>query len=92
MKTAARPFRSGPRLRLAGATAGAALSALACLATIVDPRWFEHLFDASPDAGDGSLETAVAVIVSGLACAAFSWAGRRAWRKGRSAPAEADPV
>jgi hypothetical protein len=77
------------RQRIAAAFAAACLSAGVCIATIVAPRWFELLFDSSPDDGDGSLETIVAVAVSALACLAFLWLGRREWRKVRVADARA---
>ena len=68
------------RIRLAAALVGAVLSAIACFATIIEPRWFELLFDESPDGGDGSLETFVAVATSALACVIFSLIGRHEWR------------
>ena len=71
------------RKRLIAAIVAASLSAIACIATIVEPRWFELLFDSAPDDGDGSLETIVAVVVSAIACAAFSFLGRREWLRGR---------
>lgn len=80
------------RQRLVAAFAAALLSAAVCVATIVEPHWFELLFDSAPDDGDGSLETIVAVTVSALACVAFLWLGRREWRKGRLATARAERV
>ena len=69
------------RMRIAAAFAAALLSALVCIATIIEPHWFELLFDSAPDDGDGSLETMVAVAISAVACVAFLWIGRREWRK-----------
>ncbi len=77
------------RQRLVAAFAAAFLSAAACIATIVEPHWFELVFDSAPDDGDGSLETIVAVVISALACAAFLWLGQREWRKGRAPAAQA---
>jgi hypothetical protein len=71
------------RIRLVAAFAAAAVSAIACIATIAEPQWFEMLFDASPDGGDGSLETLAAVALSALACVVFALIGRREWRLGR---------
>jgi hypothetical protein len=73
------------RQRLIAAFVAACFSAMVCVATIVEPQWFEVLFDSAPDDGDGSLETIVAVTVSAIACVVFSWLGRREWRKGRVA-------
>jgi len=56
------------RSELAGATA----CALVFIATLVEPRWFELLFDEAPDGGDGSLEAALALgcsLVLGVICA-----------------------
>ena len=33
----------------------AALSGVVCIATLIEPQWFELIFDESPDGGDGSL-------------------------------------
>ncbi|MGZ5129853.1 MAG: hypothetical protein ACXWCU_10770 [Caldimonas sp.] len=78
------------RQRLIAATLAASLSAIACMATIIEPHWFEVLFDIAPDDGDGSLETIVAVAISAIACIAFSWLGRREWRKSRPAVTRAE--
>jgi formate hydrogenlyase subunit 3/multisubunit Na+/H+ antiporter MnhD subunit len=72
----------------------ALLSAAAFIATIVEPRWFELLFDAAPDNGDGSLETLIAVVLAALACLAFSMLARREWigmqaLRGRAPPTRA---
>jgi hypothetical protein len=72
------------RTRLVAALVAATLSAIACIATIVEPQWFELLFDESPDGGDGSLETLAAVAVSAIACVIFALIGRREWRLSRS--------
>jgi hypothetical protein len=57
-----------------------ASAALLCAAifvlTLVEPAWFERLFDASPDGGDGSLETLIALVASFVAggiCARLAW-------------------
>lgn len=68
------------RLRLAIAATLALLSAVACIATLIEPQWFELLFDESPDGGDGSLETWFAVGLSAATCIAFSLVARREWR------------
>jgi hypothetical protein len=73
------------RQRLIAAVVAACCSAMVCIATIVEPQWFEVLFDSAPDDGDGSLETIVAVTVSAIACVLFLLLGRREWRKGRAA-------
>lgn len=65
--------------------AAACLSAVTSVATIIQPQWFELLFDEAPDDGDGSLETIVAVVVAALACVAFSLLARREWVGGRVA-------
>jgi hypothetical protein len=61
------------------------LSAVTSVATIIQPQWFELLFDEAPDGGDGSLETMVAVVVAALACIAFSLLARREWLSARPA-------
>ena len=71
------------RLRLAIATLLALCSAVACVATLIEPQWFELLFDEAPDGGDGSLETIIAVAVSLVACVLFALLARREWRRGR---------
>ena len=48
-------------------------SAGAAVATLIEPRWFELLFDVAPDEGDGSLETWVTVLICVAASAAFGW-------------------
>ena len=77
------------RTRFVAAVSAAFLSGFACIATLIEPQWFELLFDESPDGGDGSLETVVAVVVSLVACALFAWLARREWRRDRSAPGAA---
>jgi len=69
--------------RVAAALTVAILSGLACVATLIEPQWFELLFDESPDAGDGSLETLIAVAVSLAACLLFGWLAWRERRRGR---------
>lgn len=61
----------------------AALSALACLLTVVTliwPDWIELVFDESPDGGDGSAERMFAIAWL-LAAVAFGWLARRDWRR-----------
>jgi len=79
------------RKRFVAALIAALLSGVACIATLIEPQWFELLFDEAPDRGDGSLETIVAVAVSLLACALFALLARREWRRGRSAALAAQP-
>lgn len=79
------------RKRFVAAMLAACLSGVACIATLVEPRWFELLFDEGPDGGDGSLETIIAVVVSVAACMVFALLARREWRRGRrdaAAPGE----
>jgi hypothetical protein len=77
------------RNRFGAAVVAACLSGAACIATLIEPQWFEILFDESPDGGDGSLETIVAVVLSLVACLAFVWLARLEWRRGRSQAAAA---
>lgn len=77
------------RQRLFAHLAAAGLSAGACIATLIEPQWFELLFDSAPDGGDGSLETWVALGVSAAAFAVFAWLARRDWRRVRAARAAA---
>jgi hypothetical protein len=44
--------------------AAAVISASVFLLTLVEPHWFEVLFDEAPDGGDGSLEGWVALACS----------------------------
>ena len=81
------------RTRFVAALLAACISGGASIATLIEPQWFELLFDESPDGGDGSLETIVAVTVSLVACLVFAWLARREWRRGRSdATASAEVV
>lgn len=72
--------------RLVATVAAAVASASVCIATLVEPQWFELLFDSAPDDGDGSLETLVAVAVSAVACVVFSLLARREWHRTHVAP------
>jgi|KBSMisStandDraft_5_1062788.scaffolds.fasta_scaffold02042_6 formate hydrogenlyase subunit 3/multisubunit Na+/H+ antiporter MnhD subunit len=74
------------RKRFVAALIAALLSGVACIATLIEPQWFERLFDEAPDGGDGSLETLVAVVVSLGACLFF---GLLAWRARRREQREA---
>lgn len=77
------------RQRLTVHLAAAAASALACVATLIEPQWFELLFDSAPDGGDGTLETWVALGVSAAAFVVFAWLARRDWRRLRAVRAPA---
>jgi hypothetical protein len=46
-------------------------AACAFVGTLIEPQWFELLFDARPDAGDGSLETWLALGCSLLSFVLF---------------------
>lgn len=69
------------RRRFVAAMLAACLSGVACIATLVEPQWFELLFDEAPDGGDGSLETIIAAVVSVAACVVFALLARREWRR-----------
>ena len=71
------------RSRFLVALVAAMLSAAVCILTLVEPQWFELLFESSPDGGDGSLETLVAVAVSALAGVVSSVIGWREWKRDR---------
>jgi ABC-type bacteriocin/lantibiotic exporter with double-glycine peptidase domain len=73
------------RMPMVAYIVAASLSAVTSVATIIQPQWFELLFDEAPDDGDGSLETIVAVVVAALACVAFSLLARREWLSARLA-------
>jgi hypothetical protein len=45
---------------------------VACIATLIEPQWFERLFSKAPDGSDSSLETVISVAVSSAAYAFFS--------------------
>lgn len=75
------------RKRFVAALLAASLSGMACVATLIEPQWFELLFDEAPDGGDGSLETIVAVAASLVACLVFTLLARRERRRGRRDPA-----
>jgi hypothetical protein len=77
------------RKRFMAALFAACVSGVVCIATLIEPQWFERLFDESPDGGDGSLETIVAVVVSLAACLLFAGLARREWRAARHAAATA---
>jgi len=59
----------------------AAISLCMLVATLLVPNWFELLFDAAPDDGDGTLERWVAIGVSCAAFLAFAWLARGERRK-----------
>jgi hypothetical protein len=59
----------------------AAVSTAVFVLTVIEPRWFEWLFDDAPDGGDGSLESAVALVASLVATALFVRLARREWRR-----------
>jgi hypothetical protein len=56
----------------------AVLCAAVFVGTLIEPTWFELLFDESPDGGDGSLEALVALVASFAAGGIFA---RLAWRQ-----------
>jgi len=60
------------------------ISAAVLVLTLVEPTWFELLFDEAPDGGDGSLESVVAIITSLFATFLCI---RMAWREWRCRPA-----
>jgi hypothetical protein len=47
--------------------------------TFITPTWIETLFDASPDAGNGSAEWWIVVVFGVAALVSFAFAGRE-WR------------
>ena len=65
--------------RFRGEVAGASACAFVFVATLVDPQWFELLFDESPDGGDGSLEAWVAIGCSLLLGFFLAALARRDW-------------
>jgi hypothetical protein len=67
----------------------AALAAIAGLATAIYPTWFEALFEASPDAGSGALEWAIAIALL-LAAVVLALLARRDFRLPRAGATEAD--
>jgi hypothetical protein len=58
--------------RLYAEITAAAVSAAISIATLIEPQWFERLFDESPDGGDGSLETIAAVGAFAIAAVVFA--------------------
>lgn len=58
----------------------AACSALATVLSLIWPQWIEALFEASPDAGDGSAERLIAIAFL-IATVVFSWFARSEWRR-----------
>jgi hypothetical protein len=77
-------MRVAPGIRFWAAMAGAWVCAGVFVATLVQPQWFEMLFDEAPDGGDGSLEAAVALaccLLLGILLAALA---RREWRRMKS--------
>ena len=49
--------------------------------TLIEPQWFEVLFDEAPDGGDGSLESLVAIVASLIATGIFARLAMREWRR-----------
>ncbi len=69
------------RRRFVFEVSAALLCAAIFVLTLVEPAWFERIFDASPDGGDGSLEALVALaasFVAGVLCARLAW---HEWRR-----------
>lgn len=60
----------------------AAVAALVGVATVAQPRWIEALFEASPDAGSGALESivALALIVLSVSLSLLAWRDARRHR------------
>lgn len=68
--------RTAYRIEIAVAIASALLAVL----TFVEPKWIERLFEASPDAGDGSVERWIVgggFLVAALIAAALARRDRR---------------
>jgi hypothetical protein len=59
----------------------AVASASVFLLTLVEPQWFEVLFDEAPDGGDGSLETWIALACSFAATILFARLARLELRR-----------
>lgn len=59
----------------------AAASAFFLVATLMEPRWFELLFNAAPDDGDGSLESLIAIVGLIVVTAFFVRRGLREWKR-----------
>ena len=76
------------RIRLCVDVFAAFASAAWFVVTLVEPRWFELLFDAAPDDGDGSLESLIVVVALIAATVFFLRRGSREWqrRPGAAAP------
>jgi hypothetical protein len=58
----------------------AVCSAVATVLSLIWPQWIEAIFEASPDAGDGSAEWGIALAFL-VATVVFSWLARREWRQ-----------
>lgn len=66
----------------------AGLSALAFLATMFWPTWFELLFESDPDGGDGTLERVVVLTLTGATAIVMTvLSGRNVARTRRAAGA-----
>jgi hypothetical protein len=73
------------RLRFQAEVAIALICAAVFVATLVQPQWFELLFDEAPDGGDGSLEAGIALACSlflGVVCARLA---HLEWRRAAAA-------
>jgi hypothetical protein len=69
--------------RFGAALSAAAFSGLACLATLIEPRWLGFLVDE--DSGDASQEILAAIVVLFCACLLFGLTAWREWRRQREA-------
>jgi len=69
------------RTRLCIDVLAAFASAAILVVTLVEPRWFELLFEAAPDDGDGGLESLIAALALIAATAFFLRRGLREWRR-----------
>jgi hypothetical protein len=61
-------------------SAGATITGLVALTTLIRPDWIEFVFNVDPDEGSGALEWTIVAIFAGLSVAAFV-AARLEWRR-----------
>lgn len=63
----------------------AAIFTVLFVVTMFEPTWIETLFDAEPDAGDGSAEWLIVAVFGAAALVMYGFAGRE-WRRRILAP------
>ena len=85
-----RTEEKSPRARFYVELVLGAAALLLLVVTLVWNDWIELVFRVDPDAGNGSLEKTICVVLL-LAAIASAWLARTEWRRARAATAATRP-